>query len=102
MLALARGIMGSPKLLLLDEPSLGLAPMIVSEVMRVIAELRRRGLSILLIEQNARAALRIADRGYVMERGRTVMEGTSERLFSDERVRTAYLGRKHTEVQKGD
>lgn len=94
--------MGSPKLLLLDEPSLGLAPMMVSEVMRTIVDLRGRGISILLVEQNARAALRIADRGYVMERGRIVMEGIAEELFSDERVRTAYLGRKQSEVQKGN
>jgi len=101
MLALARGIMSSPTLLLLDEPSLGLAPLIVSELMRAIADLRDRGLAILLVEQNARVALRIAGRGYVMERGTIVIQGTAEGLCSDERVRTAYLGRKHSEVQEG-
>jgi branched-chain amino acid transport system ATP-binding protein len=94
MLGLARGLMSRPKLLLLDEPSLGLAPMLISEVMRVIAELRGEGLSIFLVEQNARAALKIADRGYVMERGIISIEGTAVQLLSDERVRVAYLGEK--------
>ncbi len=94
MLTLARGLMSSPRLLLLDEPSLGLAPTLITEVMRLIAEMRDRGLSVLLVEQNARAALRIADRGYVMERGRITIEGTAEQLLSDERVRSAYLGGK--------
>ncbi len=94
MLTLARGFISSPKLLLLDEPSLGLAPTLITEVMRLIAEMRDRGLSVLLVEQNARAALRIADRGYVIERGKIVIEGTAEQLFSDERVRSAYLGGK--------
>jgi branched-chain amino acid transport system ATP-binding protein len=94
MLALARGLMSSPKLLLLDEPSLGLAPMLITEVMRLIATLREQGLSVLLAEQNARAALRIADRGYVMERGRITIEGTTEELLSNDNVRVAYLGGK--------
>lgn len=94
MLTLARGLMSSPRLLLLDEPSLGLAPTLITEVMRLIAEMRDRGLSVLLVEQNARAALRIADRGYVMEGGKISIEGTAEQLLSDERVRSAYLGGK--------
>ena len=94
MLTLARGFMSSPRLFLLDEPSLGLAPTLITEVMRLIAELRDRGLSVLLVEQNARAALRIADRGYVMEGGKIIIEGTAELLLSDEKVRSAYLGGK--------
>ena len=94
MLTLARGLMSSPRLLLLDEPSLGLAPTLITEVMRLIAELRDKGLSVLLVEQNARAALRIADRGYVMEGGKITIEGSAEQLLSDERVRSAYLGGK--------
>jgi len=94
MLAIARGLMSSPRLLLLDEPSLGLAPALITEVMRLIAKLRDRGLSVLLVEQNARAALRVADRGYVMERGKIVIEGIAEQLLYDERVRSAYLGGK--------
>jgi branched-chain amino acid transport system ATP-binding protein len=92
MLALGRGLMAKPKLLLLDEPSLGLAPLLVREIFRVAAELREHGATILLVEQNARAALNLADRGYVMETGNVVLEGTSEELLGDERVQEAYLG----------
>ena len=92
MLSLARGLMSSPRLLLLDEPSLGLAPALITELMRVISALRERGLSLLLAEQNARAALRIADRGYVLEGGRIAIEGTAQELFAHEGVRSAYLG----------
>jgi branched-chain amino acid transport system ATP-binding protein len=92
MLALGRGLMAKPKLLLLDEPSLGLAPLLVREIFRVAGELREHGTTILLVEQNARAALRLADRGYVLETGTVVVEGTSEELLSDERVQEAYLG----------
>ena len=91
MVALARGLMSSPKLLLLDEPSLGLAPLLITEVMRLIGRMREEGLSVLLAEQNARAALRIADRGYVLERGRITIEGTAEQLLSNESVKSAYL-----------
>jgi branched-chain amino acid transport system ATP-binding protein len=94
MLAIARGLMSSPSLLLLDEPSLGLAPALITEVMRLIAELRDKGLSVLLVEQNARASLRVADRGYVMERGKIIIEGIAGQLLDDERVRAAYLGGK--------
>ncbi len=93
MLALGRALMGQPRLLLLDEPSLGLAPLIVAEIMRVIAELRREGMTVLLVEQNARAALTIADRGYVLEGGRIVLEGPARDLLEDERMQRAYLGR---------
>jgi branched-chain amino acid transport system ATP-binding protein len=92
MLALGRGLMAKPKILLLDEPSLGLAPLLVREIFRVAGELREHGTTILLVEQNARAALRLADRGYVMETGSVVLEGRSEELLADERVQEAYLG----------
>jgi len=92
MLALGRGLMAKPKLMLLDEPSLGLAPLLVREIFRVAGELREHGTTILLVEQNARAALRLADRGYVLETGEVVVEGTSDELLSDERVQEAYLG----------
>ena len=92
MLALGRGLMAKPKILLLDEPSLGLAPLLVREIFRVAGELREHGTTILLVEQNARAALRLADRGYVMETGSVVLEGRSEELLADERVQDAYLG----------
>jgi branched-chain amino acid transport system ATP-binding protein len=92
MLALGRGLMAKPKLLLLDEPSLGLAPLLVREIFRVAGELREHGTTILLVEQNARAALRLADRGYVLETGEVVVEGSSEELLHDERVQKAYLG----------
>jgi branched-chain amino acid transport system ATP-binding protein len=92
MLAVARGLMSKPKLLLLDEPSVGLAPLIVRENMRVIAELRAHGTTILLVEQNARAALHIADRGYVMENGRVALEGKASALADNAQVQKSYLG----------
>jgi branched-chain amino acid transport system ATP-binding protein len=92
MLAVGRGLMAKPELLLLDEPSLGLAPLLVREIFRVAGELREHGTTILLVEQNARAALHLADRGYVMETGKVVLEGRSEELLGDERVQEAYLG----------
>jgi branched-chain amino acid transport system ATP-binding protein len=96
MLALGRALMARPDLLLLDEPSLGLAPLVVAEIMRVIADLRRNGMTVLLVEQNARAALAIADRGYVMEGGRIALEGQARELAADARVQRAYLGRRET------
>ncbi|MGH7072616.1 MAG: ABC transporter ATP-binding protein [Stellaceae bacterium] len=92
MLALGRALMSQPRLLMLDEPSLGLAPRIVRDSFRIIAELRDTGVSILLVEQNARAALAVADYGYVVERGRIVLEGEARMLAQDRRVIERYLG----------
>ncbi|HZG20894.1 MAG TPA: ABC transporter ATP-binding protein [Herbaspirillum sp.] len=92
MLAVGRALMAKPRLLMLDEPSLGLAPLIVREIFRIIAELRRRGVSILLVEQNARAALQVADYGYVLENGEIRMHGPASQLAHDHRVIEAYLG----------
>ena len=100
MLALGRAWMSRPKLLLMDEPSLGLAPLIVKEILRVSAELRDQGMTLLLVEQNARAALELADRAYVMETGQTVLEGAADELAADARVQAAYLGR--MPVREGD
>jgi branched-chain amino acid transport system ATP-binding protein len=94
MLALGRALMARPKLLLLDEPSLGLAPLIVREIFRVLADLRAKGLSILLVEQNVRAALQVSDYGYVLEMGEIAIEGTSAQLAGDARVVETYLGLK--------
>jgi branched-chain amino acid transport system ATP-binding protein len=92
MVAIARGLMSRPKLLLLDEPSLGLAPIIMQQVYRVIADIRRQGTTVLLEKQNAHMALSIADRGYVLETGGLVTLGRPEALWDNEDVRTAYLG----------
>ncbi|MEH3085727.1 MAG: ABC transporter ATP-binding protein [Xylophilus ampelinus] len=92
MLALGRALMGRPRLLMLDEPSLGLAPLIVRDIFRIVAGLRARGVSILLVEQNARAALKVADYAYVLELGRVAMEGPASELAQDPRVVQAYLG----------
>lgn len=92
MLAIARGLMSRPKVLMLDEPSLGLAPLLVQEVMGVVQDLRKQNLAILLVEQNASAALQIADRGYVLETGRVVLQGTGKELLNNERVKDHYLG----------
>ena len=92
MLAIARALMARPKLLLLDEPSLGLAPQIVLQIFQVIRELNRQGVSVLLVEQNARLALKHAHRGYVLETGRVTLTGRGEELLHDPRVRAAYLG----------
>ena len=100
MLAVGRALMARPKLLMLDEPSLGLAPLIVREIFRIIAELRRRGVSILLVEQNARAALQVADYAYVLENGGIKMHGEASALRDDPRVIESYLGlgSKHQEL----
>ena len=92
MLAIGRGLMGRPKMLLLDEPSLGLAPLVVSTIFKVIKELNKSGLPILLVEQNVRAALQISNRGYVLETGSIVIEGTSQYLLKDEKIVKAYMG----------
>jgi branched-chain amino acid transport system ATP-binding protein len=92
MVAVARGLMAQPRLLLLDEPSLGLAPVIVQAVFKIIAEIRKRGATVLLVEQNARMALKVADYGHVLETGRLNFGGTPDTLWADERIVGAYLG----------
>jgi len=94
MLCIGRALMAKPKLLLLDEPSLGLAPLVVQLIFDLIARIRTEGTAILLVEQNARAALKVADYGYVMEGGRIVLDGPAAQLSADERVQSAYLGGK--------
>lgn len=93
MLAVGRALMSRPKLLMMDEPSLGLAPLIVKEIFRIIQEIHKQGVTILLIEQNANAALKIADVGYVMETGRITLKGTGKELLANEEVKNAYLGK---------
>jgi branched-chain amino acid transport system ATP-binding protein len=92
MLAIARALMARPRLILFDEPSLGLAPTVVETTFAIIADIRRRGTTVLMVEQNAYAALRMADRAYVMETGRIVLEGAARDLLDDDHVRRAYLG----------
>ncbi|MBN1574205.1 MAG: ABC transporter ATP-binding protein [Deltaproteobacteria bacterium] len=92
MLAVARGLMSRPRLLMLDEPSLGLAPMLVKDIFGIIREINREGVTVLIVEQNARMALEVADFGYVMETGRIVLEGTAENLRGNNMVREYYLG----------
>jgi branched-chain amino acid transport system ATP-binding protein len=92
MLAMGRALMGHPRLLMLDEPSLGLAPRIAADIFRTVAELRQSGVSILLVEQNARAALQVADRAYVMELGEFILSGTASEVAADQRVVASYLG----------
>lgn len=92
MLAIARGLMGSPRLLLLDEPSLGLAPIIIQQIFAIIEKLREEGMTIFLVEQNANQALKLADRGYVLESGGIVLQDQGSALLSNEAVREAYLG----------
>ena len=92
MLAIGRALMSRPRLLMLDEPSLGLAPLVVMHIMDALVEIKRRGMAILLVEQNAAESLRIADRGYVLETGRVVLTGTRESLMHDEKVQQSYLG----------
>jgi branched-chain amino acid transport system ATP-binding protein len=92
MVAVARGLMAKPRLLLLDEPSLGLAPLIVQQVFRIVADIRARGTTVLLVEQNAHVALAVADRGYVLETGRLLVSGRPDELWNNPQVREAYLG----------
>jgi branched-chain amino acid transport system ATP-binding protein len=96
MLAIARALMARPRLLMLDEPSLGLAPLVVREVFEIVTSLRDIGVSILIVEQNARAALQIADYGYVLETGAITLEGDASRLTADPRVAASYLGLHHS------
>jgi branched-chain amino acid transport system ATP-binding protein len=93
MLAIGRALMAEPRLIMMDEPSMGLAPLIVKDIFSIIARLRKEGNTVLLVEQNAKSALGIADRGYVLETGRIILQGTSEDLLSNRDVQRAYLGR---------
>ncbi|MDR7238093.1 ABC transporter ATP-binding protein [Neobacillus drentensis] len=92
MLAIARGLIAKPKILMLDEPSLGLAPLIIEEIARLIKELQKGGMTILLIEQNARMALKLSNRAYVLETGRVALEGNAQTLLNDDFMKKAYLG----------
>jgi len=99
MLAIGRALMANPKLLLLDEPSMGLAPLVVQEIFRVLERLRREhGTTILLVEQNAKAALKLADRGYVLETGKVILEGAADELMENAEVKRAYLGKDKKEI----
>jgi branched-chain amino acid transport system ATP-binding protein len=98
MVAIGRTLMSRPKLLLLDEPSMGLAPKVVGDIFRVIRTLPARGTTVLLVEQNAKAALRIAERGYVMETGRIILEGETADLLNNREVQRAYLGKEYREI----
>jgi branched-chain amino acid transport system ATP-binding protein len=98
MLAIGRGLMARPRLMLFDEPSMGLAPRIMADIFTAIGEFRTMGLTVLLVEQNARWALRIADRGYVLETGRIVLDGPADELLENREVQRAYLGRGYREV----
>ncbi|MGQ9648717.1 MAG: ABC transporter ATP-binding protein [Phycisphaerae bacterium] len=100
MLAIARALMSEPRLLMMDEPSLGVAPLVVRDIYRTIATLKREGLTILLVEQNARAALAVADRGYVIETGQIVLEGTSRELSDNREVQRAYLGKEYQRIDE--
>ena len=92
MLAMGRALMARPKLLLLDEPSMGLSPLLVKEIFSIITEINRQGTTVLLVEQNARMALQIADRAYVMENGNIVLSGTGKELAASDEIKKAYLG----------
>jgi len=98
MLAIGRGMMSRPKLLLLDEPSMGLAPIVVRDIFKIIGNLHKQGTTVLIVEQNAKAALSIARRGYVLETGRVVLEGTSSELAKNPEVRRAYLGKGYKHI----
>ena len=98
MLAIGRALMARPSLVMMDEPSMGLAPLVVKEIFRTICTLRDEGNTVLLVEQNARAALKVADRGYVIETGKLVLEGKSDFLLGDKEVQRAYLGKGYREI----
>jgi len=100
MLAIGRALMARPRLLMMDEPSLGVAPLVVRDIYQTIAGLKRAGLTILLVEQNARAALALADRGYVVETGQIVLEGTSQELCDNPEVQRAYLGKEYRRIDE--
>jgi branched-chain amino acid transport system ATP-binding protein len=101
MLAIGRALMARPRLLALDEPSMGLAPLMVEKILDILVRLKADGLTILLVEQNAQAALKIADRGYVLETGKVVLQGTGGDLLSDVEVKRAYLGKDYEEFYEG-
>jgi branched-chain amino acid transport system ATP-binding protein len=101
MLAIGRALMARPKLLLLDEPSMGLAPLIVRDIMNTVSGLRENGVTVLMVEQNARASLKISDRGYVLETGRVVLQGRSDELMNDSDVKRAYLGKDYKTFWEG-
>ncbi|MBW1678328.1 MAG: ATP-binding cassette domain-containing protein, partial [Deltaproteobacteria bacterium] len=92
MLAISRGLMSSPKLMLLDEPSLGLAPQLVKVIFNTIEEINRQGVTLFLVEQNAHMALKVAQKGYVLEKGNVIIQDSCEALLADEKVQKAYLG----------
>jgi branched-chain amino acid transport system ATP-binding protein len=98
MLAIGRALMARPSLVMMDEPSMGLAPLIVKEIFHAVVRLRDGGVTVLLVEQNARAALKVADRGYVIETGKLVMEGKADFLLGDKEVQRAYLGKGYKEI----
>lgn len=98
MLAIGRSLMAKPKLILMDEPSMGLAPLVTTQIFQIISELHKQGTTILLVEQNAEAALRVSSRAYVIETGRVVLQGMSQELLHNQEVRRAYLGREYKEV----
>jgi branched-chain amino acid transport system ATP-binding protein len=101
MLAMARALMAKPSLIMMDEPSTGLAPLIVKDIFRVIVQMRNEGKTVLLVEQNAKAALQVADRGYVFETGNVVLQGKAPDLLEDEDVKRAYLGKDYGEFYDG-
>ena len=92
MLAVGRALMGKPKMILMDEPSMGLSPLLVKEIFEIIKEVNKQGITILLVEQNAKMALAISDRAYVLETGTITIEGDAQQLMNDPRVKKAYLG----------
>ncbi len=98
ILAIGRALMARPRLLMLDEPSMGLSPLMVTQVYAILTELKQAGTTILLVEQNARAALKVADRGYVLETGRIILDGAAAELREDPEVQRAYLGKGYREV----
>ena len=98
MLAIGRAMMAGPRLLMLDEPSLGVAPLVVKDIYRTICTLKQSGLTILLVEQNARAALAVADRGYVIETGQIVLQGSARQLSDNPEVQRAYLGKEYRRI----
>ena len=100
MLAIGRALMARPRVLLLDEPSMGLAPLVVRDIFRAIGELRKDGTTVLLVEQNVKAALRIAKRAYVMETGRIVMEGSADELARNPEIQRAYLGQGYRQIME--